>query len=329
MRTLLVDWEGERAFQKTFHAEGLPLVTADRDDLFVPMAALVRVFERAAKATARRDFGLRVGERLQPQSYGLWMQYCAQAPTLGEALRRIGDVLHFHQSGSRSRLVAEGAFVIWRYERSQPNKTHTQHSDHAVPAMLSLIRLYVGAEWAPSWIELDYPRDADAGIVEPLMPGPVRFGQPAVGIAVPIALISKQRPQRIGKRITPLDLEIQDVLPVTDEPLRSIFAISVLRLMDGRTDIDGTAAMAGISVRTLQRHLNREGLSYRSLLERVRLTRARALLEHTDLTITEVALTLGYSEHANFTRAFSRAAGLSPVQFRHHMRWINGNKDPS
>lgn len=137
LRTLLVDWEGERAFQKTFHAEGLPLVTADRDDLFVPMASLVRIFERAAKATGRRDFGLRVGERLQPQSYGLWMQYCAQAPTLGEALRRVGDVFHFHQSGSRSRLVAEGAFVVWRYERSQRNSTHTafrpRGSRHAQP----------------------------------------------------------------------------------------------------------------------------------------------------------------------------------------------------
>lgn len=195
--------------------------------------------------------------------------------------------------------------------------------------MLNLIRLYLGTGWTPSWIELDYPRDTDAAIVEPLMPAPIRFGQPAVGIAIPIALVSKRCLQPAEKQITALDVEIEDVLPVTHEPLRSIFAISVLRLMDGRTDIGGTAAMAGISVRTLQRYLNREGLSYRDLVERVRLTRARALLEHTDLTITEVALMLGYSEHANFTRAFSRTAGLSPAQFRQHMRRISGHKDSS
>ena len=74
--------------------------------------------------------------------------------------------------------------------------------------------------------------------------------------------------------------------------------------MDGKTDIEGTAAMAKMGVRTLQRCLNQEGLSYRDLLGLVRSERAKALLRETDLPVTEVAMTLG----------------CSPASYRHHAR---------
>jgi len=74
--------------------------------------------------------------------------------------------------------------------------------------------------------------------------------------------------------------------------------------------------MAGVGVQKLQRCLRQEGLTYRDLLALVRSVRAKALLRETELSITEVAFVLGYSDHANFTRAFNRWAGCSPADFR-------------
>lgn len=329
MRDLLIEWESERALQKAFREENLPLVITEHTDLFVPTSAMVAAFERAARATGRRDFGFRVGQRLHPQSLGVWLQYCAQGATLSEALQRVGTTLHFHQSGAHLGVVRQGSSAVLRYQRSQPRNGHKQHSDYTIPPILSILRLYLGKAWTPSWIELDYPQDSDAGTIEALMPAPIRFSQPVVGVAIPSNLLSTKRPYGIGKPITALDVEIADALRVTDEPMRSIFAIAMLRLMDGKTDIEGTSAMAGISVRTLQRYLNQEGYSYRDLAERVRLRRARDLLTQTDVTVTEAALMLGYSEHANFTRAFRRSTGLSPLEFRRHMRRIGLRKNSS
>lgn len=327
LRDLLVEWEGERALRKAFHEENLPLAVIEHADLFVPTAALVAVFERAAVATGRRDFGFRVGERLHHHSYGLWLAYCVQAASLAEALQRVSATLPFHQSGSRLHVVRDGPCAVLRYERSRPRNGHKQHSDYAIPPLLSLLRAYLGKAWIPSWIELDYPQDADAVTVEALMPAPLRFARPALGLAIPANLMTTTRPHRITRPITLLDVEIADSLRIHQEPLRSIYAIAMLRLMDGMADVEGTSAMAGISVRTLQRHLNREGYSYRDLVERARLRRARDLLTQTDVTVTETALLLGYSEHANFTRAFRRTTGLSPAEFRRHMRRISVRKD--
>ena len=56
--------------------------------------------------------------------------------------------------------------------------------------------------------------------------------------------------------------------------------------------------------------------SYREILERVRCARATRLLLETQLPILEIALSLGYTEHPNFTRAFLTWTGHTPNSFR-------------
>ncbi|GFO81586.1 AraC family transcriptional regulator [Methyloceanibacter sp.] len=313
---MLVEWESERALHNAFQSEGLSLAILDDPKLYVPLPAMMAVFQRAARSVGRRDFGLRVGERMQQDGFGLWVQYSMQAPTLREGIERAGKTVRFHQSGAKFGLHREGQYAVWRYWH--PCQGHgVHHTDHVIYPMLASVRYFLGADWTPAWFEVDYRRDADAHIIEQALPAPVRYGRPAMGMAIPIEYLVREGPPRnSSRRITLIDVKAEDIRENCDEPLRSILAIATLRLMDGRTDIDGAAQMAGISVRTLQRVLSRDGLNYRGLVEQVRLNRAQALLKDTDLTITQVALTLGYSEHANFTRAFSRWTGLSPLHFR-------------
>ena len=301
---LLVKWESERALHQAFHEEGLSLAACECPDLYVPVGAMMAVFERAARAVGRRDFGLCVGEKMDLSSFGLWLQYCAGAATLGQALQRMSATAHFHQSGARIRAEHDGAFVVWRYYAPALNVPKAQHADHLIPPMLRFVRIFLGPRWRPAWIKLNYPRDTDSEMIEARLPAPVRFGKKALGIAIPAARLSQRGPFHRSRPITLLDVEASEGLPKFAEPLRSIIAIAVLRLMDGKTDIEGTASMAKMGVRTLQRCLNQEGLSYRDLLGLVRSERAKALLRETDLPVTEVAMTLG----------------CSPASYRHHAR---------
>jgi AraC-like DNA-binding protein len=77
-----------------------------------------------------------------------------------------------------------------------------------------------------------------------------------------------------------------------------------------------TAEFVGMSVRTLQRRLAQAGASHHMLVARARFATAAAVLERTDAKILELALDLGYSDHANFTRAFRRWAGCAPREYR-------------
>jgi AraC-like DNA-binding protein len=52
-------------------------------------------------------------------------------------------------------------------------------------------------------------------------------------------------------------------------------------------------------------------------LRRYRIRQACELLETTDLSIMQVALKVGFSESAHFTRTFQREVGMTPRAFRY------------
>lgn len=72
----------------------------------------------------------------------------------------------------------------------------------------------------------------------------------------------------------------------------------------------------GISVRTLQRWLQAAGLTYAGVAREARCAVALQMLEQSERKIRDVAVALGYSDPAHFTRAFLRWTGLTPRAFR-------------
>ena len=71
-----------------------------------------------------------------------------------------------------------------------------------------------------------------------------------------------------------------------------------------------------VSARTLKRHLQQAGLSYRQLQDEERYRQAQRLLARPENSVSEVAYSLGYNDVANFSRAFKRWSGLTPKAYR-------------
>jgi AraC-like DNA-binding protein len=95
----------------------------------------------------------------------------------------------------------------------------------------------------------------------------------------------------------------------------------VTRLLpDGYPNVQSVAEMVRVSARTLQRRLAEEGLTFAGVLARARFDVAQRMLEDPARKVIDVALDLGYSDHAHFTRAFVRWTGLAPREFRRLVR---------
>lgn len=76
------------------------------------------------------------------------------------------------------------------------------------------------------------------------------------------------------------------------------------------------AGLMGISVRTLSRRLEAEGVHFRELAIQIRHRRACDLLVQTETSVSEIASMLGYTDSANFSRAFKTKEGLPPLLYR-------------
>jgi AraC-like DNA-binding protein len=77
-----------------------------------------------------------------------------------------------------------------------------------------------------------------------------------------------------------------------------------------------TAAILGMSPRTLQRHLAEEEKTFSRLLQSVRFRAAQQLLRDPAMPLNEIAMRLSYADSANFIRAFKRWTGVGPSEFR-------------
>lgn len=95
----------------------------------------------------------------------------------------------------------------------------------------------------------------------------------------------------------------------------------LLELIPSNTaGIDAVAARLGMSRRTLQRRLEDEGESFRSLSNGTREKLARHYLKHSTLTSGEIAFLLGFEEPNSFFRAFHEWTGQTPEAARQAMR---------
>lgn len=120
-------------------------------------------------------------------------------------------------------------------------------------------------------------------------------------------------------------LREQAALRLASQPVPESAAATVQRLIDEALgdcliDLSLIADRMGLSPRTLQRRLREEGTNFVNLLEACRFRRAREYLAGSDISVDGLAAHLGYSEPANFYRAFKAWSGLTPSEYRQRQR---------
>jgi AraC-like DNA-binding protein len=99
------------------------------------------------------------------------------------------------------------------------------------------------------------------------------------------------------------------------------FSAAVRRILlqsgDDLPDIKEVAFKLHTSESTLRRRLKDESSSYRIICDEVRDVLAKKYLTTTNLTISDIAMLLNYSEAASFRRAFVRWNKITPNDYRH------------
>ena len=81
-------------------------------------------------------------------------------------------------------------------------------------------------------------------------------------------------------------------------------------------DFEQLAQELGMTPATLRRRLHEEGESYQSIKDQLRRDLAISYLSHSNRSVTDIALELGFAERSAFHRAFRKWTGASPGEFR-------------
>jgi len=278
----------------------------------IPLAFGGQLFQEAALLTGLEDLGLRVGSASRPEDVGALGAFVRSAPTLGVALARAVRHGTRFNSGERHWLTHAGDDVVlhWSYVRAL-RKGRRHVNEFVLMLWIQLVRLAAGGHWRPKQIGLEgAPRQTRS--LAALAREGVRFEQPETSLVIPRALLALPLP--------PGHASAPDAAPETAWPSAD-FARSVRQaiaglLQLGDADVASLASAAGTSVRSLQRRLAEAELSFSQLLEEARFEAAQRLLHDPSRKVIAISAELGYTDSANFTRAFRRWAGRSPRDFR-------------
>ncbi|MEI8593253.1 helix-turn-helix domain-containing protein [Photobacterium sp. Hal280] len=104
-------------------------------------------------------------------------------------------------------------------------------------------------------------------------------------------------------------------------PRNQLFSESVKQLIfitltTQHCNIESIGKMMKLHHRTLQNRLAKEHLTFKQLVKEVRNSVAKRMLLQENLSHSQIARLLGYSEASAFTRAFTRAHQMSPRAWR-------------
>lgn len=316
---------GERLLQRANRAAMLDIEAIETEDCFIPHVTMTTFAVALARLTGEEYFGLLIAPHLTIASYGCWGAYVLGASTLGAAIERAIATIGFHSRGDAVALeVAAGQARFSYASAARGREGYAQVACGAAGVLISLCRSFLPPRWRPQHVELDIPKSRRPTTFEDSFGCPILFDAPDVTVCFDAGLLDAARtPHRAATLITVDDLARARVDCRKLKGFRDVLAEQIWsQVLSGTVSIESAASSLQTSVRTLQRELHRDGTDFRTLTATVRTRRALALLRHSDASVTQIAAAFGYSAPAHFARAFRKATGLSPREYRRLARGV-------
>lgn len=274
----------------------------------------------AAASKYNETIGLLVGQRTSLSTFGPLGNLMRNACTVGQALQDFVNNQQRFVRGAVAYLISNKDTCIFGYAVYHPSfRSLNVINDGAIAAGHRMLQdLSIDA---PLEVMLSRPEPVNANAYRAFFRAPVRFGCDRSALVLSSKQIESIVPgsdPQARKQASELVREYWS----TAEPSVGHLVLRTLRayVLSGKADLKTVAASLQTHPRTLGRRLSDEGQTFRAILDKVRFEVATQLLECTNMPITQIGFSLGYSEGAAFTHAFRRWAGISAQQWRSQRR---------
>lgn len=306
----LVERCGGSAARVFAHAE-LPLRLVDEPDRLILLRDQLALLESASREIGDEALSARLSIEAGFPSLGPYGRRALRMPTLDRAIRSASETVGpLLQTATSFSFVVSAGQARWTYRVTEHVLVGRQRNEMlAAGYMLDLFRRFCGRGWVPTRVEVSGSLLGSRAALESVFGCDVRSGDGAT-IVFPARLLRQPNPGRLAG-----DDGDRGALPDPDDLVACLTHLLGVRLLDARPSIAWLCRHLGTSRRTLQRALAARGTAFESVLQDALAERAVALLR-AGATATDIALELGYSDLAHFTRAFRRWTATTPSAWR-------------
>ncbi len=283
---------------------------------------LVAVYKNACKLTQHPGrLALSAGGRLRLASYGMYGFAMMTSPNFRHAL---DFSIRYHQLASPTVLMSlsvdddDEVAVMRLQDVLHIPELHVFNLELQFSLVQSLSRDMVSDDLCFESISTTYAEPKYAALYQDFFGCPVYFGQHANEMRFKEWWL--RQPLRNASAVTAdLTQKVCDQVLASMAP-REGAAEAVKSLLNQNLreyhNIERIAGRLRMSSRTLRRRLTEEGVSFQDLQRDARQRFAIAYLRETNMSIEDIADQLGFSDAANFRRAFKQWTGRVPSSYR-------------
>jgi AraC-like DNA-binding protein len=268
-----------------------------------------------------RGWHLEVARRTADHFHGPLTYALMSAPTIGDGLYAFARYLQIRAPYFRGTHHRTGPKVSIEIEELR-NLEDIRHLLVEIPFRIlhDYVAMIGAVDLAAATLSLQYPAAKRRDYYESGFDCRVLFEQQSNALTMPAAWMVIPNPQydesAWSSATARCEVALSELTPANTVGRVRAYINSTLAREPRDLSINDAARTLGVSVRTLIRRLRKSGSSFQTLRDSARQDLAVHLLGKPNLTVEDVAVALGFSDAANFSRAFKRWFGASPRRYR-------------
>jgi AraC-like DNA-binding protein len=288
----------------------------------ISLAELMTGCKNAIRLSSDPHLPYRVGTSIHLSAYGMYGFAILCCPDFRKAMA-FAELYHALAAPLATiEFTEQDGTASWIIEPNARAATDPQVyrfiTEMQIGIHLSLMRDIMGPAFTPDQISLAYPQADDFGLPGDQIGCRPGFASRTNQIIFRSAWLDQSA--NLGNKTTyPAVVALCDDLL---DDLKSRIGVAgeiralLLRDITNPPTLAAVAKLLEMSDRSLRRQLREQGISFRGLLDELRMQIALRYLRTTRLANEDIALALGFSDAANFRRAFRRWTNKSPSEIR-------------
>ncbi len=274
-----------------------------------------RLVVDARAVTGEPALGLLIGRRLSVATHGVVGFAAMASGSIRQAMELVERFVPLRTSvvAVRTEIHGDEFRVVFR-EAPGLGEARDSLVEAVMLAVKNIADHLASGDAGNTLVCFGFTEPAHADLARALFRCEVIYARPWTGFSFPLAIAD--RPVRTHDAVA-----FEEATRICRRELARLVeneteSVRVRRLLLERENhfptLQVTARLLRTTPRTLHRRLVEEGTSYKEILEEVRHGLAVEHLRAGRLTIKEIAFLLGYTDTANFRRAFKRWEGVPP-----------------
>jgi AraC-like DNA-binding protein len=290
------------------------------------LSEMTKLWAAAVDETNNPCFGIEVGKIWNPTTFHALGFAWLASHSLKDALQRLARYSRIVNNSLSVSLEPHGTHLHFIMDTSEEDReVHYAARDAGLVAVVKMCRMLCGDSFSPVEIHVARERSSCGDMLEKFVGAPITYSSEK-NLTLFDRMQAEQRLATGNSELAKVNEEValKYLTTVDKNSIVMLVKSKLIELMpEGQITEDRMADQLNMSLRTLQRRLADENTSFSDIYKSIRQELAGEFIQDSQMSMSEIAYLLGFSEQSNFTRAFRRWYGTSPSEARENLKKVS------